>query len=189
MLRKIPNWAYRLAHLLPILLCSCIFVPVVEAAAENRLVSPFDITAQGKLFKHRSDPFTCPAVPPSVINLHGTRIYRDSKGSIIDPPGFAAATRQEAPIRSFTSGLNNIAEYYATHGLDPSPLHCLLARMAAWARAGALLGEADLVGVNFQNLGISPTCHEFQYNRACRARRPRNETNPHLAVDFSRSKS
>lgn len=142
------------------LLTGVLLVP--ELQAKERIASPFNVPAQNHQGKPRAKPFACPPVPAPVINLQGTSFYTDAKGSKIDQERFARANRQESPILGFTSQSAGIAADYAANAPhDPERLRCLVARLSAWARAGALLGTADASGINFRIWALVPLATSY----------------------------
>lgn len=91
-------------------------------------------------------PFVCPAIAAPVIRLdHGSRYKsKDKSHSSFDKVSNADVNAQLKPVDDFVTGMI-LAANEALSTSDPKATDCVVAGLAAWAKAGAL---GDMGSVN-----------------------------------------
>jgi len=87
----------------------------------------------------------CPAVPAPVVDVIGQTYYKDSHHSVIDPEKLRRSREMVQPLRNFG---NQIAKWSDSLWVrkDLGAEKCLLEWFTSWAKAGAMLGNANYQG-------------------------------------------
>lgn len=85
----------------------------------------------------------CAPPPPAITSLDLTRFYADAKGSLVDPDKAARHKAETAPLAVFLRHVTSEADKALRRSKTADAAvaaQCALRWLAAWAKAGALLG-------------------------------------------------
>lgn len=133
----------------------------------QRFVNPFF----GIVPKNRPQelqPNKCRDVPAPVVDVMGQTYYSDERHSIIDPKKFEQSRELTVPLRSFNNQIARLSDRIWMFD-DIRAESCLYTWLSTWARAGALLGDANyqgeferkwnLSGIALAYLKVAPLLH------------------------------
>jgi len=107
------------------------------AAPRNR--SARTIVAAALIGLVHSPVAACPVPPAAVVEVPGIAFYTDARRSVRDPALFAANRQAMAPIDRYLGQIGRSSDAFLRG--DQAAGRCTLVWLAAWAQAGALLGE------------------------------------------------
>lgn len=110
----------------------------------------------------------CGDAPAPVVDVMGQTYYSDDHHSIIDPKKFEQSREMTVPLRSFNNQIARLSDRIWKFD-DLSAESCLYTWLSTWARAGALLGDANyqgeferkwnLSGIALAYLKVEPLLH------------------------------
>lgn len=118
----------------------------------------------------------CPAAPPPVSSLDLTRFYADKEGSTVDPALAEQHKAETEPLTRFLREVTSDADKSLKRtkpGDQVAAAECALEWLAAWARAGALLGRMgtkqaeyerkwDMTGAALAYIKLKPVASDAQ---------------------------
>ena len=132
------------------------------ADSSSPLEPPFDVIERQAEMGQPGRAFVCPAIPPAIISTKGQFYYTDKKGSIIDPKLLAKGNQLEAPIKTYTRRLGEIANaYIKSSPADAEITDCAWGWLQAWAQQGALTGQMDDQSELYRMWALTPIATSF----------------------------
>jgi poly(beta-D-mannuronate) lyase len=135
---------------------------VMATGAAAALVNPLADAARGApAASPTRAPPGCPDVPP-IAGLSGIYYYTDKAATAIDHDKQQADRDATRPLNNFGSQTAVQAErYLASHGTDRAAARCGMAIMDRWARANALTGTFNGMGLNHRRWTINGVAVDF----------------------------
>jgi poly(beta-D-mannuronate) lyase len=110
----------------------------------------FDVEAlRGKLGKADNRPFSCPAPPAPMRDLHMESFYskENTSSDIVDPAAYKAYKSATKPAAVFESTLASMGNRYVRSNPPRADVaSCAASWLDAWAQAGAMLGDVNKNG-------------------------------------------
>ena len=104
---------------------------------------------------------------PPLRDLHGVSFYTDVAKSVADPGLKQAADDAARPLWDFQKAVTGLADDGSSAAQD-----CALRALDAWARASALLGEANQQGGYEREMALASLALAFARLDEARARSP-----------------
>lgn len=116
----------------------------LASSPEKSLMNPF-VALQPKIRPSETKSKTCPLPPSPVVDVMSTTYYSDEHHSIIDPKKHKQSQEMVVPLRTFNNQVVRFADQIWKHD-DRSSEDCLYTWLSTWAKADALLGDANHQG-------------------------------------------
>lgn len=140
-----------------LVLCAC--GDQETPASPHGLRAPFDVSVirqqQGKA---QEKAFKCKDIPPPLKDLYFSSVYDkgSANASLVDPEAEDDYLEKTKPIRTFESGLANIANSYVlSRPADTGISDCAVSWLKSWTQAGGLLGEENATGIFVRKWALS----------------------------------
>ncbi len=133
---------------LPLIVASFVFCSAgcthLEYKNQKQFVNPFaELAPANRPNESKSD--TCPEVPPPVVDVMSQTYYEDSHHSVIDPKRHEQSREMVKPLRTFNNQVARLSDRIWKFN-DLKAENCLYNWLDAWAKVGALLGDANYQG-------------------------------------------
>lgn len=133
-----------------------LLAPIVLSGAAPEpqgIAGPYDVAARREAQGSTLLPFACRAIPSPVVDVSGEVFYRPGSGnSIVDEAARARDAAIAKPVNDYMAFVVRTADdYMRSRPADPVRAQCVLDWLDTWAKAGALLGQANQQGRYLRN--------------------------------------